>query len=85
MPILEARKCGCPVVCSDVPAMHEAGGSAALYHPPTAEGIRWALEEVYLHGVIPATDNAADVDWTWSSGVPQILQLFMQAVNPVAR
>lgn len=80
MPILEARKCGCPVVCSDIPAMREAGGVGTLYHPPTAEGIRWALEEIYLHGRLPERDAASDVEWSWGGGAKQIMGLFQHAV-----
>ncbi|WP_127476950.1 glycosyltransferase family 4 protein [Sulfurivermis fontis] len=75
MPILEARRCGCPVVCSDVPAMHEAGGNHALYHAPTAEGIQWVLEELYLRSQRPHSDKALDVEWNWQIGAGQILSL----------
>jgi len=78
MPILEARKCGCPVVCSDVPAMREAGGEAALYHPPTAEGVRWALDTVYLHKDTPVSDVGKDVDWDWNAGAEKLAELFAQ-------
>lgn len=79
MPILEARKCGCPVVCSDVAAMREAGAEGALYHPPTAEGMRWALDEVYLHGRVPAADFGEGSDWSWESGATEVLQLLHKA------
>jgi len=78
MPILEARKCGCPVVCSDIPAMREAGGQHTLYHPPTRDGIRWALEEVYLFGKAPKTDGGAGVNWSWKSGAAQLKPLLLQ-------
>lgn len=77
MPILEARKCGCRVVCSDVPAMHEAGGQGALYHPPTRDGIRWALEQLYIHGKAPVTDYGAGADWSWESGAAQLRALLL--------
>jgi len=79
MPILEARRCGCPVVCSDVPAMREAGGNDALFHSPTPEGIRWALEELYLRGNKPVSNTAHEVDWSWDSGATQILSLLRMA------
>lgn len=77
MPILEARKCGCPVVCSDVPAMREAGGQFALYHPPTRDGIRWALEEVYIRSKAPVTDYGTGADWSWASGAVQLRSLLL--------
>lgn len=77
MPILEARKCGCPVVCSDVPAMHEAGGADALYHPPTRAGIRWALEQVYLNGRVMPADYGRGADWSWESGAARLRELLL--------
>lgn len=34
MPILEANKSGCPIICSDIPVLHEVGGDAAFYVDP---------------------------------------------------
>jgi glycosyltransferase involved in cell wall biosynthesis len=31
LPVLEAMARGCPVVCSDIPVLHEVGGGAAVY------------------------------------------------------
>lgn len=77
MPILEARKCGCPVVCSDVPAMREAGGPSSLYHPSTRDGIGWAMEELYVHGRVPVTDFGAGADWSWRSGAEQLRTILL--------
>jgi glycosyltransferase involved in cell wall biosynthesis len=76
MPILEARICGCPTVCSDVPAMREAGGQQALYHAPSAEGIYAVLVSLYTMNHFPVSDFGAGVDWTWESGAATILGLF---------
>ncbi len=34
LPVLEAMSRGCPVVCSDIPVLHEVGGDAAAYFDP---------------------------------------------------
>ncbi|MBM4438409.1 MAG: glycosyltransferase family 4 protein [Actinobacteria bacterium] len=34
LPVLEAMASGAPVVCSDIPALHEVGADAAAYFPP---------------------------------------------------
>jgi glycosyltransferase involved in cell wall biosynthesis len=34
LPLLEAMKLGCPVLCSDIPAFSEVAGHAALYFDP---------------------------------------------------
>ncbi len=75
MPILEARKCGTHVVCSDVPAMREAGGKFALYHPPTRDGIWEALEQVHVRCSLPDSDFGQAVDWSWESGAQQLKTL----------
>lgn len=34
MPILEANQSGCPIICSDIPVLHEVGGEAVAYTNP---------------------------------------------------
>lgn len=46
IPLLEARACGAAVVASDLPELHEAGGDAAVYVPPTPQGLRDGLHRV---------------------------------------
>ncbi len=47
MPIAEAMACGCPVITSDVSAMPEvAGGAALLVNPEDAQSIAKALRDV---------------------------------------
>ncbi len=36
LPIVEAMYCGCPVICSNISAMPEVAGNAALYFDPTS-------------------------------------------------
>jgi glycosyltransferase involved in cell wall biosynthesis len=35
LPVLEAQRTGCPVVCSDIPVFREIAGDAALFFDPT--------------------------------------------------
>ncbi len=46
-PALEAMACGCPVVCSDIPALREVCGDAARYCDPSSpEQFSRALDEL---------------------------------------
>jgi glycosyltransferase involved in cell wall biosynthesis len=40
LPVVEAMACGRPVIASDIPALREVGGAAALYAPP-GDVSRW--------------------------------------------
>ena len=42
LPVLEALACGAPVLASDLPALREVGGDAALYAPP-GDAAAWAV------------------------------------------
>lgn len=75
MPILEARKCGCPVICSDVSAMREAGGEMAVYHTPDKKGIMDVLKKVSDSSFEFKTDFGESATWTWRSGAKQLSKL----------
>jgi glycosyltransferase involved in cell wall biosynthesis len=40
IPVMEARACGTRVVTTDIPELHEAGGSDSIFIQPTVEGIQ---------------------------------------------
>jgi glycosyltransferase involved in cell wall biosynthesis len=46
LPIIEAMSCGCPVITTDMTAIPEAAGDAALYIEPTTKEIVWAMKRV---------------------------------------
>src|SRR5262249_16511954 len=46
-PVLEAMACGCPVACSDIPALTEvAAGAARLFAPHDPQAIVAAVKDV---------------------------------------
>ena len=47
LPVLEAMACGCPVVCSDIPALREiTAGAALLVRPEELESLASALRQL---------------------------------------
>jgi len=91
LPVVEAMACGTPVVASAIPALHEAGGSAATYCPP-GDSRRWVAAildllrqkqcdgrawEMRRRGCITA---AARFDWSAYAG--EMARLYMQIDHP---
>lgn len=72
IPILEARRCGTSVICSNVPAMQEAGGENCIYHIPTKEGIENALNSLANKEINFINDYANDFKETWKTGALKI-------------
>ena len=47
LPVLEAMACGCPVICSDIPALREVtAGAALLVRPDNLEALASALRQL---------------------------------------
>ena len=59
LPPLEAMACGCPVIASDIPTLHEVCGDAVLYADPADAG-RWALQMDRLAGDPGLRDDLAE-------------------------
>ncbi|HET9467231.1 MAG TPA: glycosyltransferase family 1 protein [Vicinamibacterales bacterium] len=90
LPVVEAMACGTPVVASDIPALREVGGTAAIYAPP-GDVSRWV--EALLQFRRDQSDpmirerrrqacirNAMKFDWTQYAA--QMSHLYLQ---PMAR
>ena len=78
IPVLEARKCGIPVITSDTPELREAGESGCIYIQPTSEGISDGILRC-LNG------EKCDISYdeifhpTWEDGAIKMAQLFIDA------
>ena len=90
LPVVEAMACGTPVIASDIPALREVGGTAALY-APRGDVSRWAhaLEQLRTEQTdsvarerrrAACLSTAANFDWRRYAA--QMAALYLQ---PVAR
>ena len=82
LPVIEAMACGCPVLASDIPALREAGGSAAQYCPvgdipawiEAACGILRQTPEDRRAWTARATAHTAQ--FSWSRAMMQTVEIY---------
>jgi glycosyltransferase involved in cell wall biosynthesis len=84
LPILEAMACGCPVVTSDISAMPEtAGGAAVLSDPKDPASIAKALGEA----LTPGRDRLRDLglqraaQFTWGATAASTLDVYREVAE----
>jgi glycosyltransferase involved in cell wall biosynthesis len=84
LPVLEAMASGCPVVCSDIPALREIGGDAVRYVDPARdESIADGLFEVWPDG--PGRERLIERGiaqarlYGWDKVVPLIVATYARA------
>lgn len=78
IPPLEAMSCGCPVVVSDIPALRETCGSAALYSEPDDHGsfathMRALATDPLLREEMCERGHDRAKHFTWSSSAKSLM------------
>ncbi len=81
LPILEAMKCGTPVITSDATAMAEVAGDAAmLVNPNDVHGIKQAMDIVYRDDNMRAELIEKGFErvkrFSWKKAVGELMELF---------
>jgi len=81
LPLLEAMRCGCPVVCSNTSSMPEIAGNAALYFDPNNEEEMRTVIENTVQSVKTLEDLQAcgyerEQLFSWENCVEQTAELY---------
>jgi len=80
LPPIEAMACGCPVIASDIPALKERCGNAALYcNPADIDSISAAVERVMddpvLRSNLVELGYRRAANYTWQQSAAQTLKI----------
>lgn len=86
LPVLEAMTRGCPVICSDIPVLHEVAGAAALYFDPTssqaiADAIRTALDSPELLAQLRDGGLARSREFSWELSAQRTASALQRATR----
>jgi len=78
MPVVEAMACGCPVLCSDIPVLHEVADDAARYfdlksHQSLADQISTLAHDAELRDELSRRGLKRCRRYTWQAAADTVL------------
>lgn len=86
LPVLEAMSAGCPVLCTDLPVLHEVGGEAAAYvdsrdPQALADAIVRLLDDPAERDRLAAAGTARAAEFSWERTAGQTLSALVAAAR----
>lgn len=86
LPVLEAMKCGAPVICSNTSSLPEVAGDAAILVDPTdeealAEAIADLLSNKARSDELAAMSIRQAGNFSWKSSAEKVAQAYRMALN----
>jgi len=87
LPVLEAQAAGTPVACSDLPALREAAGDAAVFFDPNdvdsmVAGIERTLRDEELRKVLRKSGRERAAQFTWSRAAERTARIYDSVLYP---
>jgi glycosyltransferase involved in cell wall biosynthesis len=86
LPVIEAMKCGCPVLCSDTSALPEAAGNAAWLLPPRdteawAAALQSILSDEALRDSLRQKGLVQGAKFSWHRAAQETLAVYRALLN----
>ena len=87
LPVLEAQAAGTPVACSDLPALREAAGDAAVFFDPhdvdsMVKGIQKILKEEELRKGLRKSGRERAAQFTWARAAERTARIYDRVLYP---
>ncbi len=86
LPILEAMKCGCPVITSDFSSTAEVAGDAGvLVDPLSVDAIAGAMSQIYTDGAfrqeLVAKGYEREKEFSWANAAEETLGIYKEILD----
>jgi alpha-1,3-rhamnosyl/mannosyltransferase len=87
LPVLEAQAAGTPVACSDLPALREAAGDAAVFFDPhdiasIAGSLNMLLEDEVKRGFLRRGGRERAAQFTWARAAGRTARIYDSVLSP---